>query len=175
MHFYFFTKTDPYGQPLPYPPSGGFPQPPPYGQHGGYGQPGAGAGYQQPPYPPGGILPIHGGGNEAPTIGFINPGYPAQPHPEGGYKPPQQPYGPGQGSGFVPLVQPQGPHFHNVPPAPQQTGSGGFGAEDQDVKGFDFSDESIRKGFIRKVYSILTVSFILEMGMTHVLIKIFKI
>lgn len=30
-------------------------------------------------------------------------------------------------------------------------------AEDPDAKNFNFSDESIRKGFIRKVYSILTV------------------
>jgi protein lifeguard len=29
--------------------------------------------------------------------------------------------------------------------------------EDPDAKGFDFTDESIRKGFIKKVYSILTV------------------
>lgn len=36
-------------------------------------------------------------------------------------------------------------------------GSGGYDPEDPDVKGFDFTDESIRKGFIRKVYSILMV------------------
>lgn len=30
--------------------------------------------------------------------------------------------------------------------------------EDPEAKGFEFNDESIRKAFIRKVYSILTVS-----------------
>lgn len=30
--------------------------------------------------------------------------------------------------------------------------------EDPDAKGFEFTDQSIRKGFIRKVFSILTVS-----------------
>lgn len=33
-----------------------------------------------------------------------------------------------------------------------------MGSSDDGVKGFDFSEESIRKGFIRKVYFILTVS-----------------
>lgn len=32
-----------------------------------------------------------------------------------------------------------------------------YDPEDQSAKGFDFTDQSIRKGFIRKVYSILTV------------------
>lgn len=32
------------------------------------------------------------------------------------------------------------------------------GMDDGDVKGFGFSEESIRKAFIRKVYSILMVS-----------------
>lgn len=59
---------------------------------------------------------------------------------------------PPQPSGFVPLVPPQGgPYVH----------SGGYiDPEDPmgpEVKGFEFTDESIRKGFIRKVYSLLSV------------------
>jgi protein lifeguard len=42
------------------------------------------------------------------------------------------------------------------------SGYGGTGYVDPEdpegVKGFDFSDQSIRRGFIRKVYSILMVS-----------------
>lgn len=44
------------------------------------------------------------------------------------------------------------------------TGYGGYGAEDPEVKGFDFSDQSIRRGFIRKVYSILMVQLAITMG-----------
>lgn len=33
-----------------------------------------------------------------------------------------------------------------------------------DVKGFDFSDQTIRRGFIRKVYSILTVQLLVSLG-----------
>lgn len=43
-------------------------------------------------------------------------------------------------------------------------GYGGYGAEDPEVKGFDFSDQSIRRGFIRKVYSILMVQLAITMA-----------
>lgn len=36
--------------------------------------------------------------------------------------------------------------------------------EDPDAKNFDFSDESIRKGFIKKVYSILTMQLSVTLG-----------
>lgn len=36
--------------------------------------------------------------------------------------------------------------------------------EDPDAKGFDFTDESIRKGFIRKVYSILTLQLSISLA-----------
>lgn len=52
----------------------------------------------------------------------------------------------------------QGAPYGYVPPQ----NPGGYGStedpEDPEVKGFGFTDESIRKGFIRKVYSILMVS-----------------
>lgn len=62
----------------------------------------------------------------------------------GGYPPQHQqpPYG-----GYPP----QQPGFNQPPP------EGGYSG-DPEVKGFDFNDESIRKGFIRKVYFILSVS-----------------
>lgn len=114
---------------MPYPPPGasGYPGYPPPGQSG-YPQPNPHAG-------------VHGE-SKPPHVGFVNPGYPMPPQ--------QPPYG--QPSGFVPLVPPQGgPYVH----------PGGYiDPEDPmgpEVKGFDFTDESIRKGFIRKVYSILSV------------------
>lgn len=36
--------------------------------------------------------------------------------------------------------------------------------EDPDAKGFEFNDESIRKGFIKKVYSILTAQLSVTLG-----------
>ena len=38
------------------------------------------------------------------------------------------------------------------------------GGETGDIKGFDFSDQSIRKGFIRKVYSILFVQLLVTLA-----------
>lgn len=39
-------------------------------------------------------------------------------------------------------------------------GQGGYSGDDPEAKGFDFSDASIRRGFIRKVYAILMVRHI---------------
>lgn len=105
-----------------------------YGGQPGYPPAGFNAGYppQQPGYPP------------------QQPGYPPQqpgyPQPGGGY--PQ---------GYPQPGMPQGIPYGHVPP--QQPGYGSYvDPEDpEDVKGFGFTDESIRKGFIRKVYSILMV------------------
>lgn len=89
-------------------------------------------GYGQPGYPPQQGYP----GSQQP--GYGQPGYP----PQQGYPGAQQPgygYPPQSVGGFAP----QGQYG---------------GGEDPSVKGFDFSDESVRRGFIRKVYSILMVS-----------------
>lgn len=43
-------------------------------------------------------------------------------------------------------------------------GASDYNAEDPEVKGFDFSDKSIRRGFIRKVYSILMVQLSISMA-----------
>lgn len=98
-------------------------------QQGYYGQ-------SQPGYPP-----------QQP--GF-NPGYPGQPgYPaQSGYPQPGFPQPPYNNSGY----DPQQPSYPQQQPAY-------IDPEDPDgSKNFDFTDESIRKGFIRKVYSILTVS-----------------
>lgn len=80
-------------------------------------------------------------GGAAPHIGFVNPSYPMP-----------------AGTGFVPLVQPQQP----FPPMPNPHQPGGYidaeNPEGPEIKGFDFTEQSVRKGFIRKVYSILSVS-----------------
>ena len=56
---------------------------------------------------------------------------------------------------------PQGVPYGHVPP--QNPGGNGSYIDPEDptgdVKGFGFTDETIRKGFIRKVYSILMVIF----------------
>lgn len=56
-------------------------------------------------------------------------------------------------------------HFEGYPPQqpgfPLQSPGGfadpGYSGEDPEAKGFQFSDASIRRGFIRKVYAILMV------------------
>ncbi|CAH0546495.1 unnamed protein product [Brassicogethes aeneus] len=116
-------------------------------QQGGYGgypqQPG---GYPNAPPPmgyPGGPTPHLGYPGQAPPAGFAGP----------------------QAGGFGAY----GGGFNQQPPVPppyaggdpyNQGGYGGtsYGEEgESDVKGFDFNDASIRRGFIRKVYSILMV------------------
>ncbi|XP_060534487.1 protein lifeguard 1 isoform X2 [Cylas formicarius] len=100
--------------------------PNPYGgQQQGYGPP-PGA-YPPPPgaYPQPGGYPAYGAG-----------GYPSAPQPgfQPNYGPGADPYNPAPGG-----------HY----------GGYGAGGEDPEVKGFDFNDASIRRGFIRKVYAIL--------------------
>ncbi|KAL1403297.1 hypothetical protein pipiens_005724 [Culex pipiens pipiens] len=88
-------------------------------------------------------------------------------------------------SQVIPLSQPGYPPQQGYPPQPtfQQPQSGFYGypqsqpyagnagalsvgsdPEDPDACGFDFTDQSIRKGFIRKVYSILMVQLSITLG-----------
>lgn len=94
------------------------------------------------------------------------PGYQPQPggYPQPGYPQPGYPQ-PGQGGypqggpvqpGFMPV--PGAVPYGHVPP-PSQHVPYNDTATEPIVKGFEFSDESIRRGFIRKVYSILSVCF----------------
>lgn len=77
----------------------------------------------------------------------------------------QQRYPPQQG--YHPSGQQQQPAYYPPPQQqqvynpPQQTNpqqAPYMDPEDPEAKGFEFNDQSIRKGFIRKVFSILTVS-----------------
>lgn len=65
--------------------------------------------------------------------------------------------------GFVPLVQPQPGQQLPYSQMPHAYPGGFVDPENPlgpEVKGFDFTEQSVRKGFIRKVYSILSVSFV---------------
>jgi protein lifeguard len=83
-----------------------------------------------------------------PPVGFQTSGYPPQPT----YPPQQEGY---SQLGHMPDYPQQAPY--NDP-------------EDPFAKNFDFSDESIRKGFIKKVYSILTV----QLSITIAFIALFS-
>lgn len=120
----------PGGQPG-FPPPGGYPPPHGYPQ-GGYPPPQGGYPPPQGGYPPPGGYPMPGAGGFPPP-NFGGPGFPPQP-------------------GFAPA-----PHMP-PPGADGSYGAAAYDPEDPEVKGFDFTDESIRKGFIRKVYSILMVT-----------------
>lgn len=106
-------------------------------QHGKDGYPSQGypsQGYPSQGYPP--------------TVGFVNPGYPGQPQP----------------SGFVPLVPPANNPYGNTPIVPPQHPGAYIDPEDlSEMKGFDFSEETIRRGFIRKVYSILSIQLLVTL------------
>lgn len=97
--------------------------------------------YPSQGYPPQGYPSSQG---YPPSVGFVNPGYPS---------------GPQQSSGFSPLVPPPNNPYGHSPNIPPQHPGGYIDPEDlTEIKGFDFSEETIRRGFIRKVYSILSVS-----------------
>uniref|UniRef100_A0AAG5DB88 Uncharacterized protein n=1 Tax=Anopheles atroparvus TaxID=41427 RepID=A0AAG5DB88_ANOAO len=68
---------------------------------------------------------------------------------------PQQP---GYNVGFAPQPA-MAPGFHPsaFAPSPGAAGYSPYDEESATVKGFDFNDQTIRRGFIKKVYSILTV------------------
>lgn len=73
---------------------------------------------------------------------------------------PQQGYP--QQQGYHPSSQQQQQAYY-PPPQQQQVNSppqqpAYMDPEDPEAKGFEFNDQSIRKGFIRKVFAILTVS-----------------
>ncbi|KAK9887029.1 hypothetical protein WA026_019954 [Henosepilachna vigintioctopunctata] len=111
-----------------------------YGGGGPYSQ---GPYNQQPPYP----------GQQGGYPGQPG-GYPSQP---GGY--PAYPQQPGYPGGYPAGPQPGQPGF-NVPPEQPPYGQDMYGGTGTDYKepemaAFEFSDKSIRRGFIRKVYSIL--------------------
>ncbi|XP_066603582.1 protein lifeguard 1 [Prorops nasuta] len=89
-----------------------------------------------------------------------NPGYPPQP----GYPPP---YAGGlpPGPGFVPPPGP--PPYGQGVPHPPPTMYNSTHVEDpmnEDIKGFEFDNRTIRHGFIKKVYSILLCQLLITMS-----------
>ncbi|XP_011161668.1 protein lifeguard 1 isoform X2 [Solenopsis invicta] len=81
-----------------------------------------------------------------------------------------------QGPGFIPpgappygeAPPPVNPEFGGIPPQghPGMYGSGyGEDPMQDEVKGFEFNDKTIRNGFIRKVYSILMCQLVITLGM----------
>ncbi|XP_050300694.1 protein lifeguard 1 isoform X1 [Anthonomus grandis grandis] len=122
-------------------------------------------GQQQPGYNPGYPPPPQAG---YPQGGYPQGGYPPGGYPQGGYAPPPQP-------GFQPppYSDPYGGQQGEAHPFNSTTnapGYGGYNPEDPEIKGFDFSDQSIRRGFIRKVYSILMV----QLAITCAFIALFS-
>ncbi|XP_054013804.1 protein lifeguard 1 isoform X1 [Hylaeus anthracinus] len=101
-----------------------------------------------------------------------NPGYPPHDGYNPGYPPPYgAPVPPGPG--FIP--PPAAPPYEQAPPpgaafvaGPHPGMYGTNYAEDpmqDEVKGFEFNDKSIRNGFIRKVYSILMCQLLITVGL----------
>ncbi|BET03229.1 glutamate NMDA receptor-associated protein 1-like [Nesidiocoris tenuis] len=129
---------------------GGYPgqgQPPPPGF---YPDPSLGGGY------PAGGAPYPGGGG---------PPYPgAGPYPQQGF-PGAAPY-PQQagGGGFFPGSAPYVPKPPGYDMGGGNYNSTGYGEDGNGMQNFDFSDKSIRLGFIRKVYGILFVQLTVTLG-----------
>lgn len=101
-----------------------------------------------------------------------NPGYP--PPPQEGYPPPYSAGNIPPQPGFIP--PPGIPPYGQVPPptgtpfgvTPQPGMYGSSYVEDplqDEIKGFDFNDKSIRNGFIRKVYSILMTQLLITLSL----------
>lgn len=103
---------------------------------GNFGQPG----YQQPPYPP------NMGYQPPPPVGFQMPGFSNPNYPQ-----PSQPNYPQAPAGYVPSKPMNPPYMEDGDPNYNDSGMG-------------FSDKSIRAGFIRRVYSILSIQLLVTLG-----------
>lgn len=121
-----------------------------YGGGGGYPPQQPGYPPQQPGYPPGGAFPMHGGYPPPQGGPYGQQGGYGPPPPQGGPYGQQGGYGPPPNAGFMPPQDPYGYQPHD----------GGYsGGDPEDPKNsYGFDDATIRRGFIRKVYSILMVS-----------------
>lgn len=77
----------------------------------------------------------------------------------------QQPYPPPPPTGFNQGYNPAYPHQvpSQQPIDPSNNMYSGYRDPEDDAKNFDFNDESVRRGFIKKVYSLLCVSFQLKL------------
>lgn len=89
-------------------------------------------------------------------IAFLDPQQ-QQTYYGGQQQPPQQGY-PTQQQAYYPPPQQQ--QVYNPPQQQMNMQQPPYAdPEDPEAKGFEFNDQSIRKGFIRKVFAILTVSY----------------
>ncbi|XP_071631050.1 protein lifeguard 4 isoform X1 [Temnothorax longispinosus] len=126
--------------------------------------PGAGFYPGQGPYP----YPQQNPGYPPPQEGYPYPQQPGYPPPYSGGNPPGPGFIPPQGPPYGEAPPPVGPGFGGIPPQhPGMYGSGAY-AEDpmqDEIKGFEFNDKTIRNGFIRKVYSILMCQLVITLGM----------
>lgn len=110
-------------------------------------------GYAPPPNPQGYAPPPNTQGYAPPpnTQGYVPP------QNSQGYAPP-----PGNFKQPEPGFAPQYPQYNQPgavpPPNLHMPITENVGGNDDQVKGFQFSDETIRRGFIRKVYAILSVT-----------------
>ncbi|XP_022917967.2 protein lifeguard 1 isoform X1 [Onthophagus taurus] len=143
-----------------YPPPGGYPnQQYPGGPQGYPGAPPP-QGYPGAPPPQGypGGPPPQGYPGGPPPQGYPGgpppQGYPAGGYPQPGFQPGFAPPPPDHSYGGGGYEQPQPGEATPLPIRSDMYGTPYAGGED-DIKGFDFSDQTIRRGFIRKVYAIL--------------------
>uniref|UniRef100_A0A914X6F7 Uncharacterized protein n=1 Tax=Plectus sambesii TaxID=2011161 RepID=A0A914X6F7_9BILA len=92
--------------------------------------------------------------------GYANqPPYNPNAPPPAGWAPPPAGGYPNQQGGFVP---PPMPHFQAPPPA---GGYEGYTEEGRIKQDFGFSDKSVRAGFIRKVFTLVTIMLAVVAGM----------
>ena len=151
------------------------PPPPGYSGYASYPQ-------QQQPYPPGGAYPPPGEAYPPPGVAYPPPGvaYPppggacpppggAYPPPGGAYPPPAGGYPPQYGdyppstTGYADQGQPV---YHNNKTAPTQVILNVSESDDGLVRRGNrgLTDDGIRRGFIRKVYLILCLQFLITMA-----------
>lgn len=111
-----------------------------------------------PGYPPGAGYP--------PPQGYPqpNPGYPPQEGFNPGYPPPYGTIPPAPG--FVPPpAQPPTQGAFSAHPSMYDSNFAEDPTQHDSFKGFGFNDKTIRRGFIKKVYSILMSQFLITLGM----------
>ncbi|XP_029175061.1 protein lifeguard 1-like [Nylanderia fulva] len=123
--------------------------------------PGAGFYPGQGPYPP------QNPGYPPPQEGYPYPQNPGYPPPYTAGNPPAPGFIPPPGAPPYGEAPPIGSGFGAVPPVHSGMYGSGYGEDplQDEVKGFEFNDKTIRNGFIRKVYSILMCQLLITLGM----------
>ncbi|CAG7825552.1 unnamed protein product [Allacma fusca] len=120
--------------------------------------------YPQQPYPPG-QYPAYpqAPGSAYPNAGYPNAGYPNAGYPNAGFANAGFPnagfggYPPGPQPNMMGFQMPMRPDVHIEQPKNDNVEGGGYGVA-------DFTEKAIRRGFIRKVYSILMIQLLVSVG-----------